>query len=234
MRREVGWRRDSWIVGVDEAGRGSIIGEMFVAAFAVPSGEVDLLGEAGVRDSKELGRTGRAKVYRRLASIGRFTVVTAKPREIDSYNLNKLTTRKVVEALSRLARILGGWRSIQAVYVDKYGDSAGLRDSLRRRGYKGLIIVEERADARYPVVGAASIVAKYLRDARIEALRRLYGVRGSGYPSDPATVEWLREVFERGERPSIIRYSWDTVKRLGGPWMRKRAATARALDEFMK
>ena len=234
MRHKVGGCQGSWIVGVDEAGRGSIIGEMFVAAFAVPSDDVVLLEEVGARDSKELSRASRAEVYRRLASVGRFSVVTAKPQEIDSYNLNKLTTRKVVEALSRLAKLLGGWCEILAIYVDKYGDSAGLRDSLRRRGYKGPIIVEEKADARYPVVGAASIVAKYLRDARIEALRRLYGFRGSGNPSDPETVEWLREVFARGEKPAIIRYSWDTVKKLGGPWMKKQAATIRTLDEFMK
>ncbi len=221
-------------LGVDEAGRGSIVGEMIVAAFAVEEGRVGELEEVGVRDSKQLTREVRARLYRALSSIGRFAVAAASPREIDGENLNRVTARKAALAVSRLLKQVGGQSRVALVVVDKFGDAAAVKEAFRRVGIvRAEIRVEEKADARYSFVAAASIVAKHLRDERIEVLRGLYGVRGSGYPSDPETEAWLAEVFARGEEPPIIRYTWSTVKRLGGPWRRKTVRKARTLEDFM-
>jgi len=222
-------------VGVDEAGRGSIVGDMIVAAYAVEARRLGDLADAGVRDSKELTREARARLYRVLASLGWLAVASASPREIDEENLNRVTARKVRLAVSRVLRMLGGAGRVELVVVDKFGDASAVKAALRSLGLaRAEIRVEEKADARYPVVAAASIVAKHVRDERIEVLRSLYGVRGSGYPSDPETEEWLLNVFSRGEEPPIIRYTWSTVKRLGGPWKRKRRGGAtRTLEDFM-
>ncbi|BAN89854.1 ribonuclease HII [Aeropyrum camini SY1 = JCM 12091] len=220
------------VVGVDEAGRGSLVGELVVAGFAVEESREEELLSLGVRDSKELSPAARMELYREISGIGFFTVEAIRPWEVDSENINVLVTRAVEEILSRIISYLGVQPSL--VVVDKYGDVQGLRLALRRLGIEPWsLVVEEKADARYPVVSAASIVAKVVRDARLRVLRRMYGVRGSGYPSDPETREWVREVFARGEAPSFIRYTWSTVKKLGGPWRGKKTGRSRRLDEFL-
>lgn len=208
---------------------------MIVAAFAVDEARIVDLEDVGVRDSKELTREARARIYKEIASIGVFTVASASPQEIDSENLNRVTARKVRLAVARLLKVIGGPEKVSLVIVDKFGDAGSVKAALRRTGLtRTEIRVEEKADARYPVVAAASIVAKHVRDERIEVLRSLYGVRGSGYPSDPDTESWLREVFNKGETPPIIRYTWSTVKRLGGPWKRKsKVRPLRTLEDYL-
>jgi len=216
---------------VDEAGRGSIVGEMFVVAFAAPSGVEEKLRELGVRDSKELTPQARARLYRELAGLGVFRVVAVKPESIDRENLNALTERAALTALKLLAPAIGGWEAVSAIIVDRFGAPRRLPVELRRLGFRGLLIVEERADKKYPHVSAASIIAKHLRDARIRVLSSLYGVEGSGYPSDPRTMEWVRRILESGRRPPIIRYSWASLREYG---FGRKGARARTLDEWLK
>ncbi len=225
------------LVGVDEAGRGSLVGDMVIVAYAVHSDSIEALKDLGVRDSKELDSGRRAELYFSLVKVGVFSASRVEPREIDRYNLNKLEAVKVAETVARLLKysmikVNGGIR----VTIDKFGNSSLVKEALARRvtGIRYEVVIEEKADSKYPEVAAASIIAKYLRDSRIKVLRELYGVEGSGYPSDPKTIEWVRKVLSRGERPPIIRYSWYTVKKLGGPWIRKKegAPLSRTLDEF--
>ena len=71
--------------------------------------------------------------------------------------------------------------------------------------------IEPKADGTYPVVGAASIFAKLLRDERIAAL----GGVGSGYPSDPVTRRWLAGFLQRDEPfPACVRTRWGTIDKL--------------------
>ncbi|GBF08739.1 ribonuclease HII [Aeropyrum pernix] len=220
------------VVGVDEAGRGSLVGDLIVAGFAVEEARLGELQSLGVRDSKQLSPAEREELYREISGVGFFTVEAVRPWEIDGENINILVTKAVEEIVSRIVSYLGVHPSL--VVVDKYGDVQGLKLALTRLGIEpGSILVEEKADSRYPVVSAASIVAKVVRDARLQVLRRMYGVRGSGYPSDPETREWVREVFARGEAPRVIRYTWSTVRKLGGPWRSKKAGRSRSLDEFL-
>ena len=206
---------EEWIIGIDEAGRGSLVGEMIVAAFAIPRRLENLLDELGVKDSKALTPKTRAQLYKELINLGVFAVEPVKPSDIDKYNLNRLTARAAMRLIERLSKRLGGLRCISEIIIDKFGSTKGLATKLRAKGFRGIFILEDHADERYLVVGAASIIAKHLRDLRIKVLSRLYGVRGSGYPSDPETVEWVRSVIERGEKPYFIRYSWATLKDLG-------------------
>lgn len=223
-------RTASIIVGVDEAGRGSIVGEMFVAAFGAPKGFEEKLLELGVRDSKELTPHTRAALYRQLVRLGRIGVAAVPPKSIDSGNLNRLTEKAILRAVDAIARQVGGYASISSVVVDRFGSPRLLPEALRRRGFRGILIVEERADKKYPYVAAASIVAKHLRDLRMKVLSSMYGVPGSGYPSDPRTMDWVRAVLRRGERPPIIRYSWSSLKEYG---YGKKIGKARPLDEWL-
>ncbi|MEM3615319.1 MAG: ribonuclease HII, partial [Candidatus Methanomethylicia archaeon] len=71
-----------------------------------------------------------------------------------------------------------------------------------------------KADAIYPVVSAASIVAKVNRDFIIDKIKEKYGDIGSGYPSDPKTIKFIKKCIESGEIPDFIRMSWSTIKRI--------------------
>lgn len=91
-------------------------------------------------------------------------------------------------------------------YRKSYPDKAG----------KLSVISKHQADAIYPVVSAASIVAKVRRDELIEELKKKHGIDfGSGYPSDPKTKQFLGDWFkEHGEFPDFVRHSWKTAENI--------------------
>lgn len=221
------------LIGVDEAGRGSLVGELVIVAIAVPPADADRLRELGVRDSKELSPSARSELYRFLLRYP-FQAISISPKEIDAENINILEEEYIAMTLSALAKRLGSAFSTSRIVVDKFGRVRRLHEALRSIGFEGELIVVEKADRDYVEVAAASIIAKHLRDRRIAVLRSLYGLRGSGYPADAETIEWLKDILAKGERPSIIRYSWATLKSLGIEVARKGRKSGRTLDEYLR
>jgi len=219
---------NKYVIGVDEAGRGSLIGEMIVAGYMINEEDLDLLKEIGVKDSKELSREARRRIYRELANIGSYTIEPIPPSLIDKRSLTSITEEAISRIVYRLSRGVDP-DCIKRITIDRYGKVRRLRSMLYGMGIYSRVIVEEKADSKYIEVSAASIIAKHVRDERIRVLSILYGVRGSGYPSDPRTVEWVMNVLGRGERPSIIRYSWGTLE---GTGLRVRKGR-RSLEDFM-
>ncbi len=220
------------VIGVDEAGRGSLVGELIVAAVAVPIDLLEDLKEIGVKDSKLLSPDQREELYRTISRRLVFSVSSIKPREIDHENINVLTSNALYMNLSRIFKRVDP-ESVERIVIDKFGSVPKIKVAVRKTGYRGKIIVEEKADFKYPEVAAASIIAKYVRDSRIKVLSSLYGVRGSGYPSDPRTVEWLQEVLARGNPPPIIRFSWGTLKGTGYYVKKKKSASNVTLEDFL-
>ncbi len=225
---------ERYYVGADEAGRGSLVGEMIVAVAAVPESIYDTLWDIGVRDSKELTAEKRRNLYRELSRTLVFAVIPVTPRDIDRENLNFLTAKAIVRGFNIISKRVG-IKNVKRIVVDKFGDSTSLRLELRKTGYLGPLIVEEKADKNYPEVSAASIIAKHVRDSRIRVLSKIYGVEGSGYPSDPRTVAWLERVLADGSPPPpVVRLSWSTLK--GTPWFveKKNAKRGRrvTLEDF--
>jgi len=225
---------ERYYVGADEAGRGSLVGEMIVAVAAVPESIYNTLRDMGVRDSKELTAEKRRSLYRELSRTLVFAVVPVAPQDIDRENLNLLTAKAIVRGFNIVSSRVG-IKNVRRVVIDKFGDPTSLRLELRKAGYLGPLIIEEKADKNYPEVSAASIIAKHVRDSRIRVLSKIYGVEGSGYPSDPRTVAWLERVLAGGSPPPpIIRLSWGTLK--GTPWFveKKNARRGRrvTLEDF--
>jgi len=81
------------------------------------------------------------------------------------------------------------------------------------RNTKIEIVAENFADKKYPVVGAASILAKVERDGEIKKLHKKHGFFGSGYPSDEITIRFLKDWIKKNkEFPSFVRKSWFTAQ----------------------
>ena len=196
------------ICGVDEAGKGSVLGPMVVAA--VGCREIEDIAALPVRDSKALRPKQREELYEILLRDFAISIVT-----LDAAGIDEARTRMSMnECVAELhAEALMGLRP-ESAYVDacdvnaeRYG-----RAVAARLDYPCEIIAEPRADARYKIVGAASIVAKVTRDRAIGELAKQYGKIGSGYPSDPTTIEFLRNyIKEYGNPPPCARRSWKTV-----------------------
>lgn len=212
-----GVNRGKTILGIDEAGRGCVIGPLVVGGVLLDHNSTERLKAEGVTDSKALSPAKRetlARIIRELAQ-GVF-VEEILPCEIEERNLNLLETW-------RAARIISQARA-DRVYLDALvGTDKGIRRlcaHLRWCVGEGCpeIVAENRADATYTVVGAASIIAKVRRDEVVEQLKQTFGDFGSGYPSDEKTQRFLRECYERdGCFPDCVRHRWKTVTRITSP-----------------
>ncbi len=203
------------ILGVDEAGRGPVLGPMVICGALIHEGDEGVLAELGVRDSKLLTPSRREELYDELVrALRAYRLVEVWPREIDeavgSGGLNRLEA-KIAADLIRELRPDVAILDAPGRYPESYAFEVG-----RRLGdVNAEIVAENRADVNYPVVSAASILAKVHRDRIIERLRDEYGDFGSGYAGDERTIRFLREwVRERGSLPPIARRSWLTASRI--------------------
>jgi ribonuclease HII len=201
------------IAGVDEAGKGAVLGPLVVAAVAAPCWEaVEVLGE---RDSKALSPRRREAVCAEIVASLPFSVVEMPADAIDAARrhetMNAIVADAHAEALRRLA---GAGHSVRVAYLDacdvregRYAVTVG-----RRLGRACTVVALHHADDLLAVVAAASIVAKVRRDEAIAALVAEHGPLGSGYPSDPATRRFLDACLEDGgPLPPFVRASWRTV-----------------------
>jgi len=210
-------KREEMILGIDEAGRGCVIGPMVVCGVLLEEQTIAELKAAGVTDSKALTPARREELARKIAAVARGVFIEEiTPSEIEKRNLNLLE-------IWRFRRIISKAKA-DIVYLDapvagKKGIEA-FCDHVKRglRGDCPRIVAENRADATYVVVGAASIVAKVRRDEVIAELRDRLGDFGSGYPSDEKTQKFLRACYEKGSCfPDCVRLRWKTVKRFTDP-----------------
>ncbi|PSQ41232.1 ribonuclease HII [Halobacteriales archaeon SW_5_68_122] len=195
--------------GVDEAGKGPVLGSMFVAAVRAPRAAVP----DGIDDSKRLADERRERLADELRADDRVEVAVAEvpPVRIDAGNMNDLAAAAHAEALSAVARD-GDDGLCDAGDVDADRFAARVADRLET---DATVRARHGADADNPLVAAASVLAKSAREAHVEALADRHGAVGSGYPSDPTTRRFLREHVEStGGLPDCARASWSTCEDL--------------------
>ena len=205
------------IAGVDEAGRGCVIGPLVIAGVMVRAEALPILSEMGVKDSKLLTPQKRELLYPAIIQLAeKYQTIKLLPDEIDRavesarrlHKLNRLeaqTMAQVIEALKP-----------DEVYVDaadtvehRFGNH--IKECLT---VKTRIVSRHKADRIYPVVSAASIIAKVERDREVAALRAEHGDFGSGYLTDDRTMAFLRRLLEKNdEYPAFVRKSWKPAKR---------------------
>jgi ribonuclease HII len=202
------------VLGIDEAGRGCVLGPLVVAGYVVDGVPDEALRDAGARDSKTISHEKRLEARTKLEPLGRWDVRTVQATDIDEANLNALEERIIVELVAT--------HQPDVVIVDALGHPRTLPGILARlqsrvparEGQRW--VMEPKADGTYATCGAASIFAKTTRDAAIEELTASFGPLGSGYPHDPITRGWLEGWQKTGRPwPSFVRTRWETVRMLG-------------------
>jgi ribonuclease HII len=202
--------------GIDEAGRGPVLGPLVVCGVAIDSRRHRRLEAMGLRDSKALSPAERERLAAEIRACGtRVHLEVRQAPAVDAATLRHELNVLETVAMAGIIRALAPTR----VWVDGLTNRPGafgrrLEDLVRPLRVR--IVSESKADERYPLVQAASILAKVTRDAAISALARVHGDIGSGYPGDPRTLAFLRRCVEAGMFPPFVRQSWGTVARLTG------------------
>ncbi|MFH0713158.1 MAG: ribonuclease HII [Candidatus Micrarchaeota archaeon] len=216
------------IVGVDEAGRGPVIGPLVICAYAVDADKEAELKKTGVKDSKMLSALQREKLAVELKK-GIYVLKSATAAEITEVmqrkvSLNEYEAQVIGELLTKLEKTT----AFQTVYVDSPDPIPSKFATRIRKYYAGNaeIVAENKADVTYPVASAASIVAKVERDAEIRKIEKIIGEFGSGYPADPNTKKFLEKHHTNKNAQEYIRHEWATVKNL------KEKAQQKGLSEF--
>ena len=201
------------VAGLDEAGRGPVLGPMAVAIVATDDEEA--LRKLGVRDSKQLSPRRRAELAAAIRQSCECAVELIEPETIDRFvaegGLNRLEERAFARLIAQLAPTVA---FVDSPELD--GEKVGARISGRLPpGLECQVIAITKADQKIPAASAASILAKEAREEAMARLREKLGECGSGYPSDETTITFLKEYRrEHNEWPPGTRKSWKTLERL--------------------
>ncbi|MEX2688832.1 MAG: ribonuclease HII [Candidatus Njordarchaeales archaeon] len=201
------------ILGIDEAGRGAVIGPLIMACFGIRAIDLPTLLKIPVKDSKELNPLQRSRIFRSLFKMNAEIIITKiLPKEIDK-NIKKGVNLNILEAKA-VSSILGEIKKGDYAYIDSPSTTKSFRKYINQF-YNGRIrlFIENRADKTRPIVSAASIIAKVIRDNEIKRISKITNLNfGSGYPSDPKTYMYLSTFIKK--YPEFIRKSWKTLNRL--------------------
>ncbi|NCO11171.1 ribonuclease HII [Candidatus Pacearchaeota archaeon CG_4_9_14_0_2_um_filter_39_13] len=207
------------LLGIDDAGRGPLIGPMILAGVLIEKKEENKLKALGAKDSKLLLHTQRMKVAKEIEKTAiSHKVLLSTPEDIDdavtTVNLNTLEAIKSAEIINSLNNKK---QKIKVVVDCPSVNTLAWKNKLLTfiKNPENLdIYCEHKADFNHPVVSAASILAKVRREEEVEKIKKQYGNIGSGYPSDPVTKEFLKEYGKKLQDSGIFRKSWATWKAL--------------------
>lgn len=189
-------------LGIDEAGRGPVIGPLVIAAVSIPDGYTTTLTSRGIKDSKAIPAPRRSDLFEYIVEHYGYRAVFISPTQIDRALQNPSSSLNT-EEFDTMQDLITVFDADTTVIDAPTKTSPWHEDNS--------IVYEHGADETYPVVGAASIIAKVLRDRCIDHLSDRLGVEtGSGYPSDPETQAFLNTADLSAP---YIRSEWATVKR---------------------
>ena len=200
------------VLGIDEAGRGPVIGPLIIAGAMINEGDEKLLGE--VKDSKLLAHKKRIELWDSITKITKYKIIEVSPKEIDEavesvgndMNLNWLEAKHQAEIINEL--------NPDKVIIDcphpipkKYEDH--LRNLLKNKNV--IMVCEHKADLNYPICSAASILAKVRREEEMDKIKKKYGDTGPGYPANETTKKFVKENWEK--YPEIFRKTWSSYQK---------------------
>ncbi|GAA5903393.1 ribonuclease H2 catalytic subunit RNH201 [Sporobolomyces salmoneus] len=239
-------QEEEWMLGVDEAGRGPALGPQVYGIAYCKVSYSEELSKLGFFDSKTLTDPIREELFKSIIEHEqdtKYSVTVMSPNDISMgmlrripYNLNAQSHDCTINLIRE---VVDKGYNIKQCFVDTVGPAADYQAKLSGLFPTISFTVCSKADALFPVVSAASIVAKITRDRILEDWtfleptpakeaektenargeeeeeeeedeRKLFG---SGYPSDPKTVAWLESNFNPiFGFPNVARFSWAPVK----------------------
>ncbi|GMM35330.1 ribonuclease H2 catalytic subunit [Saccharomycopsis crataegensis] len=238
---------DEIILGIDEAGRGPVLGSMVYAIAYARKPALHLLSDTDFDDSKKLTDLKRFELLYAITAdpddphisaadpqkqlhgeIG-YAMTNLTARDISSEmlnsetfnNLNNQAHETTIALIQNILKLLDGFK-VTEVYIDTVGPPQTYQDKLSKIFPTLNVTVSKKADSIYPIVSAASVVAKVTRDVLLKKYQQLQRLSnpdntemGSGYPSDPKTVRYLNgKIHDIFGWNQVIRYSWQTAKTL--------------------
>ena len=197
------------VCGVDDAGRGSVLGPLVIAGIVIKRTKINQLKKQGIRDSKKLTPLARERLYKIIINIvDNYYVARISPKIIDksvfNHSLNHLEARYMAKVISKLSPSIAFVDSCD-VNPRRFGKE------ISKLTFRSKIKSYHHADSKFVVVSAASILAKVSRDRAITKLKKKYNI-GSGYPSDPKTKAFVKKSIKRNESLAFIRKSWKPVQ----------------------
>jgi len=201
------------ICGVDEAGKGPVIGPLVVAAVAVKNAKD--IQDIGVKDSKQLNPVKRKELSNIIKDKFDYTIEIIEAEKVDEYRkqnrLNDLNREAFEKLISKLNPNVA---YVDAADVNEHRFGKRIKEKLTNENDTDIISMH-KADEKIDVVAAASIIAKEAREEEIRRLKKEIGDFGSGYPSDERTIKFLKTFYaDNGKWPTGTRKSWKTIERI--------------------
>ena len=225
--------QDLILIGVDEAGRGAVIGPLSITSVVLTPQQEEQLREIIRYDSKKYSKNAREKLVQEIINnqmITTFYNVLIQPKLINDLmgkgiSLNIIEIDHMSLAIEKCLGEISIEKPNLKIYVDSmYTDTTRCKFNFIHRLHKKLtktgkfnIICEHKADEKYVPVRVASIISKVIRDREIEKLHEIYGDFGSGYPSDPKTISFLKKTgitLDNNKIYSIVRIYWKTWRNM--------------------
>jgi len=202
------------ILGIDEAGRGPMIGPLVLAATVIDAKDEKRLVEMRVKDSKLLLPRQREELFDQIKqAVAAYRIIEVSPQEIDAAVESEETNLNWLEA-DHSAALINELKPDKAILDCPSPNIKAYTAYVKKRlTVKCEIVAEHKADENYPIVSAASILAKVTRDREIAAIKKRIGQEiGSGYPADPITKAFAEKHYQN--YPDIFRKSWASYKAL--------------------
>ena len=197
------------ICGIDEAGRGEVIGPLVVAGVLINESNIQKLVEIGVKDSKMLSRYERQELYPQIIDIvDSYHIIFKSAQIVDRYvQYHKLDTLEA-ETFASIARYLKPDQTI----VDSPGNPKKFGEIVSRLSNTKISALH-KADKNFACVSSAAILAKVSYDNIIKIIQKYHPV-GSGATSDTRTRDFLQNTITRDTKLPFVRYTWSTIRNI--------------------
>ncbi|MCX8202653.1 MAG: ribonuclease HII [Candidatus Micrarchaeota archaeon] len=210
--------------GADEAGRGAVLGPLVLCVAITEKDKEPLLKSLGVKDSKMLSPERREKLAEEIRQMCHLHVQKISAKQINEHmkkgiSLNEVEAIFVSEAIKEIEPEIA--EKIEKLYIDAPDpDAVKFTHRIKSNLPLNHILLDRlhsshKADVKYPIASAASIIAKVTRDQEIEKIKKEIGCDfGTGYPHDELAINCIRNNIDNPVLLKYLRTEWSTSKRL--------------------
>jgi len=207
------------VAGVDEAGRGPVLGPMVLCLAIASKSREQELKTIGVKDSKMLSPKQRDVLAHEIRKDCKLHIAKITAKELNvlmkTKSLNQIEADAITEFIKEIPEKT--MEQIEKIYIDvpdpipiKFVHRLHIPKKLKEK-----IHASHKADVKYPICSAASIIAKTVRDAEIEKIKHeLQCDFGTGYSHDVNTIECIEKNIDDSRWHKYMRMEWSTAKRL--------------------